>query len=428
VTTYSLSHLSDPALLRALAALVARDRTTTAALLAHIGEVDARKLYLPAAHPSMYSYCVHELRLSEQTALKRIRVARTARQYPAIFAAVAEGQLQLSAVILLAPHLTPETADELLAAATHKTHAEVEQFLAQRFPRPDVPARIEAVVPPDATTQLTEPLSTRTVEAPATVPLSTWTVGTSVPRPGMTPLSPQRFALQMTVGQGTHDKLRYAQALLSHQIPSGDMADVLDRALDALIGQLERRKFAATSEPRRRARRPTASPRHIPADVKRAVWQRDGGRCTFASDNGQRCPARTRLEFDHVEPVARGGQASVAGIRLRCRAHNQYGAECTFGKGFMDDKREKAGRAATERRTAAARARAAARVQGEDVIPWLRALGFRADEACRAAARCETVPDAPLEQRVRHALSCLGRGTRVPSRGEAHGPRGREAP
>src|SRR5262245_6582671 len=71
MATYSLTHLSDGALLRDMAALVAQDRTTTAALLAHLAEVDARKLYLPAAYPSMFAYCVGELRLSEEAAFKR---------------------------------------------------------------------------------------------------------------------------------------------------------------------------------------------------------------------------------------------------------------------------------------------------------------------------------------------------------------------
>ena len=88
MSSYSLSHLSDQTLLSDLAALVARDRATTAALLAHIAEVDARRLYLPAAYPSLYAYCVGELGLCEQVAFKRIRAARTARQFPAIFPAV----------------------------------------------------------------------------------------------------------------------------------------------------------------------------------------------------------------------------------------------------------------------------------------------------------------------------------------------------
>ena len=72
--TYSLSHLSDGALLRDLAALVAQDRATTARLLAHIAECDARRLYLPAAYPSMFAYCVHELRLSEDAATSASRL------------------------------------------------------------------------------------------------------------------------------------------------------------------------------------------------------------------------------------------------------------------------------------------------------------------------------------------------------------------
>src|SRR5574342_574860 len=110
--------------------------------------------------------------------------------------------------------------------------------------------------------------------------------------------------------------------------------------------------------------RRSSNPRHIPAQVKRAVWERDGGRCTFVSEAGHRCPARTRLEFDHVEPVARGGRASVGGIRLRCRAHNQYAAECAFGTAFMSHKRREA------RRAAAARA-ADSQPEDRDVAPWL---------------------------------------------------------
>jgi len=71
---------------------------------------------------------------------------------------------------------------------------------------------------------------------------------------------------------------------------------------------------------------------------------------------GHRCEARTRLEFDHIEPVARGGQSTVNGVRLTCRAHNQYAAECAFGAGFMSRKREAAQRAAHEARACAAAA------------------------------------------------------------------------
>ena len=440
---YSLTHLSDSALAHDMTALVARERTTMAALLAHLAEFDVRRLYLAAAHPSMYSYCVHELGLSEDAAFKRIHAARAARQHPAIFAALAAGRLHLSAVILLAPHLTPENRDELLAAAAGRSKSEIEQLLAERFPRPDVPARVQALSAPPG--QVIDQLSPGIVEllpdqhAPGRVQasderLAPGPVERSADRPRLAPLAPQRFALQLTMSQQLHDKLRYAQELLSHQVAAGDVAQVLERALDALIVQLEKRKFAAT----RRQHRPgaTQSGRYVPAHVKRAVWERDGGRCTFVSESGRRCPARLLLEFDHLHEVARGGLATIEGMRLRCRAHNQYGAERTFGVEFMHHKRAEARSiAATRARTvgaqqaearnaaaagartvgaqraearnaaAAACARTVAAQQAEEVIPWLRALGFRTDEARRAAALCEAIPNAPIEERVRMALS-----------------------
>jgi hypothetical protein len=105
-----------------------------------------------------------------------------------------------------------------------------------------------------------------------------------------------------------------------------------------LVAQLERRKFAKTERPR--PCRPSEHARHVPASVKRTVWERDGGQCTFVSVNGHRCEARTRLEYDHVEPVAQGGRATVRGLRLRCRAHNQLEAERAFGRDFMNAQRD----------------------------------------------------------------------------------------
>ena len=88
---FSLAHLSDQELLRSLARLVVQHRATTAAMLAHIAEVDARRLYAPAGYPSMHWYCVRELKLSDDAAFKRIHAARVARKFPAILEALEGG-------------------------------------------------------------------------------------------------------------------------------------------------------------------------------------------------------------------------------------------------------------------------------------------------------------------------------------------------
>src|SRR5881628_1961953 len=119
VDRYARAHLTDPSLLCQAEQHPAQDRGATAELLADLAEIDHRKLYLQAAQPSMHAFCVQVWRLSEDAASKRIHAARAARRFPAIFAALAEGRLHLSAVVLLAPHLTEATVDDLLAAATH---------------------------------------------------------------------------------------------------------------------------------------------------------------------------------------------------------------------------------------------------------------------------------------------------------------------
>ena len=346
MTSFSLSHLTNPALLHGLASIVSQHRTTTASMLAHIAEVDGRKLYVPAAYDSMHAYCVRELHMSEDMAFKRIQAARAARRFPAIFPAVAAGRLHLTAVVLLAPRLTADTADELLAAATHKTKAEIELLIAERFPRPDLPTVVQAIAPAADEAGLALPLAGELVPqlvpepvVPSTRPAEPGPMEPPPSRGRLVPLAPDRFALQVTISGTAHELLTHARALLGHAVPSGDIAQVIERALEALVQKLEKQKFANTERPR--AQRSPANGRHIPAAVRRAVRERDGGQCTFVSENGKRCESRKRLEFDHVEAFARGGQATVSGIRLRCRAHNQYAAECTFGPEFMRGKRER---------------------------------------------------------------------------------------
>ena len=142
---YALSHLADHPLKCGLSTVIANDSRSTGIVLAHIAEFDVRRLFVPEAHPSMHSYCVHVLGLSEDAANKRIRVARKAREFPAIFLAIAEGKLHLSGAYLLASHLTTENVAELLRAAERKTKAEIEALLAQRFPRQDVATRVAEI-------------------------------------------------------------------------------------------------------------------------------------------------------------------------------------------------------------------------------------------------------------------------------------------
>ena len=137
------------------------------------------------------------------------------------------------------------------------------------------------------------------------------------------------------------------------------------------------------------------------------MWQRDGGQCTFTATNGHRSPARTMLEYDHIEPVARGGQSAVDNLRLRCRAHNRLAAERAFGSSLMREKRRAAEKARALESPASPHTRA------DEIVPWLRSLGCKAGEAKRAAeAACDELPGAPIEDLIKRAISCFGRRPR----------------
>ncbi len=424
----SLSHLADHVLLHDLKSLVVRECGTTAELLAHLAEAEERRLHLPAAYPSMHAYCVGELHFSDSEAFKRIQAARAARRFPAILEAVAAGRLHLSAVLQLAPHLTVESADELITAATHRTKAELALVIARHCSRKDEPSQ-RVPEPVEFLEKSTGLASADALELTA----GTSESGSS---PAVQPVAAPlrgRFDLRATLDQEAHDLLLYAKALLGHAIPSGDLALVLKRALAGLVQAEEKRIFAAHC--RTRPRRGTSIDRRVPAEIRRAVWLREGGRCTFTSETGTRCSSRTRIEFDHVTPVAKGGESTATNLRLCCRAHNQYAADRTFGAGFMAGKRVAArGRAAQrrERKAAAQHASTSCGTEAQalaepessfapapgladpdsrraELIPWLRRMGMRVDEARHGAAMCDHLSDASLEQRVKFALAALAR-------------------
>jgi hypothetical protein len=146
------------------------------------------------------------------------------------------------------------------------------------------------------------------------------------------PLAADRYEVRSTASTETRDYLRRAQDLLGHAIPSGDLDQVFNRALRLLVGDLERKKFAAT-ERARRSRGQSVDSRNMPARVKRAVRQRDGDGCAWVAPNGRRCGERRFLEFHHDDPWGVGGQPTIDRVRLLCRTHNAHEAELFYGPG-----------------------------------------------------------------------------------------------
>ena len=245
----SFARLSDGELLATVKRLATTEYRATAALVRSLMELDVRRLYLGEGYSSLFTYCTQALHLAEGAAYNRIEAARAARRFPAILAALEDGSVTLTTVRLLAPHLTAANHQNVLALARHKGKGEVEELVASLRPLPAVPSTIRKLpdhrqAPLDTTRVAHTPMST----APSP-PMVTSPIG-MVPRPMETPLAPERYKVQFTISRETQEKLRRVQALARHAIPSGDPAEIFDRALTLLLQDLERRRCAAVTSPR----------------------------------------------------------------------------------------------------------------------------------------------------------------------------------
>jgi 5-methylcytosine-specific restriction endonuclease McrA len=323
----TFADLSDEQLLATVKRLAAAERRTTAALIRALMELDARRLYLGEGCSSLFTYCTQVLHLAEGAAYNRIEAARAARRWPLIVEQLEDASLTLTAVRLLAPHLTDDNHRGVLASAKHKSKADIERLVASLQPRPPVPTIVRKL--PEFHHRAAEMMVAAHTTPAMQRPSASTRPGASPTRPTVVPLAPERYKIQLTISRETHDKLRRVQALARHTSPSGDLAEIVDRAVTLLLDDLERRRCAATSSPRS-SRTATDGSRHIPAAVKRAVWPRDDGQCAFVGRSG-RCAERGFLEFHHVQPYAVGGAATTTNIQLRCQAHNNYEASLFFG-------------------------------------------------------------------------------------------------
>jgi hypothetical protein len=254
---------------------------------------------------------------------------------------------------MLAPHLTAENHEAVLARAGGLSRREIEDLVAELAPRPDVPSSVRKLpgFTPAAATVLPATAESPLEAKATTIVASEVASSTSAPappaatrRPIVETTSPDRYRVQFTIGKESHDRLRRVQALLRREIPDGDPGAIFDRAIALLLQKVEKQKLGATTKPRtppsirpgtdRQGPEGLAS-RHTSSHVRRSAWRDDGGQCAFVSKDGHRCTERVFLEFHHVRPYALGGPTTAENISLRCRRHNQYEAELIFGPRTM---------------------------------------------------------------------------------------------
>ncbi|MEQ1834608.1 MAG: HNH endonuclease [Candidatus Eisenbacteria bacterium] len=480
VGRYSLRSLPTPLLVRQLDALAAQELATDADVLAHLAELEVREEFLRLGYDSMQDYCMRRLRMSEDRANKRIRVCRTALTFPVIFEMIADGRLNVGSVLVLAAHLTEANAAGLLDEAANLTRVELEFMLARRFPRvglrDDSPALelncgiagnsgVEvAPGPPPVPSDLANGAS-------STGPLreTRGQQNVAASRPALhakfTPLSADCVQLRGQLSMAAYEHFQRVRALASHAVPSGNAAQVIEYALKLAAAMLDKRKFGKGVRTRPSDAKPNG--RYVPAAVRQAVCERDGARCAYVGPDGTRCGSEWHLEFDHIVPLAEGGQTVASNLRTLCRRHNQMEAKRRLGAPLIaartEQSRAEAARTKQRKAQRAAKAGAQPAVEPEitpapaptdaleptpgsaatsepaptpsstseslqpahaaattrpdaesiraDIIAALRSLGFSIPEARRGVEITAHMPEATAEQRVHAALSRLTRAS-----------------
>ena len=389
-----LTTIPDDELFTTVQRLTARSNVTLADLLAHLGEVERRGIHRLRACASLYTYCMYELRMSEDAAFRRSKAARLVREYPQLREAIAKGEIHLTGVLMIGPYLGGDRHAEILQRVRFRSKREILRLIARIDPKPEVPSRVEPIgpAPVGRATQaaFAEALAGPVRELPKGSRPEQWIADAveDTPVDSATNAEPElraeaerplRYKVQFTATQEFVDLLEEASALIGRGKPLPELPDIQLRALRALVKELRTRKRAQNTAPASpvrldaentepvrlddgntapaRARTNVTAPatparlgnRHIPASVVRVVWGRDGERCAYRDARGQRCREVCGLELHHRKAFALGGLPTVDNLELRCRPHNTLAAEQDFGRRHMDRMRGVAGDAAPER-------------------------------------------------------------------------------
>src|SRR6266849_5901996 len=305
---------------RRLADMVRSERNLVVQFVVELAGFAKRELYRELGYTSLFYYCVRQLGLSKSSAFRRSEVARLIARFPVIAEQLAEGRLSIRALVELREVLTEENHAEVLARAEGRSQEEAQLLAVEYQPKP---------VPRDVVRALPMPPAQRV--AFAVVPAET---KTPAPPEVVKPLTPDLRRLSVTVSADFMAELEQVRAALSHQCPDGDFEQVVREAFK-LVLERDRKRKALTDRPRAQSETPGENDRYVPAAVKRAVWERDQGRCTWPMGDGEVCGSTHRLEFDHDLEVALGGKPTIGNVRLLCKSHNLMKAEQHLGRNLM---------------------------------------------------------------------------------------------
>ncbi len=327
-----------------LAELLRRERGAMTDFLLALAAFDREERWRELGYTSLFYYLHRELGLSLGAAQHRKTAVELLHAYPEIVEPLRDGRLCLSVVCEVQKVLTAENRHGVLPRFFGLSRRDAEALVAELRPAEIVPVRTLVtsvrLAPPasGSTAPVGDLLASAPVFHPGEMelpPVHPEPVRPPPPRDEVVPLTAELRRLNITVSKRFVQKLAAARDALSHSTPGATEVEVLETALDLLLARSAKRK-GIVEKPRARSAAPTSDRRYVPAEVRRAVWKRDGGRCQWPMPGGGICGSTYQCEIDHIQPVALGGESTVENTRVACRPHNDEAARRVFGDAWMN--------------------------------------------------------------------------------------------
>ena len=379
--------------------LAVSEKQEAARLVAHITEIGRRDYHLELGYKNLFEYCVKRLNLSEGSVYRRTQVARVCRRFPQILDALFAGRLHLTGASLIAPHLTEDTVETLIAQAAGKTKRQLERLRVTLAPKKTFEPSIRKQPPGRPTTKPSEenPATPAPPGAQGEKPASTRSPGPDRSGPAgsrrtpdvLEPATEDRFNFRFSAGREFTEKFSRLAEVLGIESPRNHMEEIFEKALECALEKkdparkLERRrkreakKEAAQESPGPRPGEPVkkaetsrqegeavergsqktadceseipAVSRSVPSDVRERVLERAGYRCQYRSPDGVRCRSRTALQVEHTRPFAVWRSHDEQYLEAYCPAHNRFAATTFYGREFIQGKIEARRRSKEER-------------------------------------------------------------------------------
>lgn len=274
----NLRHLTDKVLLADTKRLAGREREITLQILHHLKEIERRRLYSELGFSSLFEYAVKELGYSDASAARRIRSARLIAELPQIEKKVETGSLNLTNIAMA----------------------------ANLFRNEDIKDKDQKLV------ILKEIEKTTKKECEAI--LLGYSSPTPPPKEIIKQTTPEFHTIKINLSNETMKLFQELKDLLGHHRFNNDQ--LFKSIFKTASEQIKNKKFHLNTKLTALAPSPGVNKRYISAAVKKAVFERDKGKC-------RKCGGTKLIQYDHIIPFSQGGTTTSENLRLLCFGCNQ---------------------------------------------------------------------------------------------------------